>query len=157
MSCGGQDGPDWAGINRTVRVAASPLIDRADVEAGTAPNAVERIPTVCIGQYGGPAVIEQDQMESCGPSPGVTPVHIEVYGFMRSPVEDLGQQLQKDLEIPPAGTSFSIPMIVIKVSRRETHPTIAFGFHDPSVPVSAIPKFAPLMATLAERNLRRRC
>ncbi len=28
--------------------------------------------------------------KSCGPSPGVTPVHMEVYGFIRSPVEDRG-------------------------------------------------------------------
>ena len=26
-----------------------------------------------------------------GPSPGVTPVHREVYGFMRSPVEERGR------------------------------------------------------------------
>src|SRR5918996_2527201 len=52
---------------------------------------------------------------SCGPSPGVTPVQSDVYGFMRSPVEDRGRSWKKTSRSSTAGTSFSMPMTVISV------------------------------------------
>ena len=70
---------DRAGVDRAVGVAAGPLVDRAHVQAGRAADAVQRLRgrprrparrcARCRAAPGGTA---------CGPSPGVTPVHIEV-------------------------------------------------------------------------------
>ncbi len=55
------------------------------------------------------------------------------------------------------GTTFSIPMTVMSVSGSVRHMRpLPSDSTTVSVPVSATPKFAPLIATFAERNLRRR-
>ena len=95
---------------------------------------------------------------SCGPSPGVTPVHIEVYGFIRSPVEDRGSSCRNTSRSCQRGTSFSIPMTVIKVSGRVRHiRPLPSDSTTAKVPLSATAKLAPLIATFADRNFRRRC
>ena len=58
---------------------------------------------------------------SCGPSPGVTPVHIEVYGFIRSPVDDRGSSCMNTSRSRQDGTTFPIPMTVISVSGSVRH------------------------------------
>ena len=94
----------------------------------------------------------------CGPSPGVTPVHVDVYGFIRSPVEDRGSSWRNTSRSRQVGTSFSMPMTVIRVSGRVRHMRpLPSDSTTVRVPVSATPKFAPLTATLADRNVRRRC
>ena len=94
----------------------------------------------------------------CGPSPGVTPVHIDVYGFIRSPVDDRGSSCRNTSRSRTRGTTFSIPITVIRVSGRVRHiRPLPSDSTTASVPVSATAKLAPLIATLAERNFRRRC
>ena len=94
----------------------------------------------------------------CGPSPGVTPVHIEVYGFIRSPVDDRGSSCMNTSRSRQAGTTFSMPITVISVSGRVRHiRPLPSDSTTHSVPVSATAKFAPLMPTRADRNVRRRC
>ena len=43
-----------------------------------------------VREHGSPSVVEQNQVEFLRAVAGVTPVHIEVYGFIRSPVDDRG-------------------------------------------------------------------
>ena len=95
---------------------------------------------------------------SCGPSPGVTPVHSEVYGFIRSPVEERGSSCRNTSRSRQVGTSFSMPMTVISVCGRVRHiRPLPSDSTTASVPVSATAKFAPLIATRARRNRSRRC
>ena len=124
---------DRARVDRAVGVPAGALVDRADVQAGAAPDAVQRrrgrprrpAPPCgrCRAARGG---------TSCGPSPGVTPVHIEVYGFIRSPVDERGSSCRNTSRSRQVGTSFSMPMTVISVSRQgQAHPAVALGLdHD---------------------------
>ena len=53
--------PIGPGIDRAVGLAAGPLVDRADVEAGRAADAAQRLPPDRVGQHVGPAVVEQDR------------------------------------------------------------------------------------------------
>ena len=93
----------------------------------------------------------------CGPSPSVTPDHREVYGFMRSPVEERGSSCRNTPRSSKFGSSFSMPMTVIRVSGRVRHirPLPSDSTME-TVPVSAQPKLAPEMATLASMNCWRR-
>ena len=95
---------------------------------------------------------------SCGPSPGVTPDHIEVYGFIRSPVLERGSSCRKTSRSCQVGTSFSMPTTLMSTSGRVRHirplPSLSTTTR---VPVSATAKLAPEMATLARRNFSRRC
>ena len=95
---------------------------------------------------------------SCGPSPGVTPVHIVVYGFIRSPVELRGSSCMNTPRSSQRGRIFSMPITVISVSGSVRHiRPLPSDSTTHSVPVSAIAKLAPLIPTLADRNRRRRC
>ena len=81
-----QDRADRAGVDRVVGVAAGPLVDRADVQAGAAADAV----AASGGRSGSARTLvrplsSRTRWNSCGPSPGATPVQNEVYGFIRSP------------------------------------------------------------------------
>ena len=149
---------DRARIDRPVRVPAGPLVDRADVEAGRAADAVQRLPARprrraprcarCPAAPGG---------SSCGPSPGVTPCHIEVYGFIRSPVDARGSSCRNTSRSDQRGTIFSMPITVISVSGRVRHiRPLPSDSTTASVPVSAIAKFAPDTATRVGRNVSRR-
>src|SRR5919107_4297838 len=95
--------------------------------------------------------------KSCGPSPGVTPVHIDVYGFIRSPVDARGSNCRNTSRSCQVGTSFSTPITVIRVSGRVRHiRPLPSDSTTASVPVSATAKFAPEIATLVLRNVSRR-
>ena len=95
----GEDGADGAGIDRTVGVAAGALVDRADVEACRAANAGQSLAADRVGEGGGAAVIEQDEVEfprpvalvDAGPHGGI--------GVHSLPGRRARQQLQEDLEI----------------------------------------------------------
>ena len=92
-----------------------------------------------------------------GRRPGVTPVHSEVYGFMRSPVEERGRSWRKTSRSSGAGTSFSIPTTVMSVSGRVVQKRpLPSDSTTQTVPVSATAKLAPLIATRARRNRSRR-
>src|SRR3712207_3974913 len=58
-----EDRADGPRVDRPVRVAAGPLVHRADVEAGAAADAVEGVPAGSVREHRGAAVVEQDQVE----------------------------------------------------------------------------------------------
>ena len=90
--------------------------------------------------------------------PSVAPVHIEVYGFIRSPVDERGSSCRNTSRSRQVGTSFSMPMTVISVRGRVRHiRPLPSDSTTASVPVAATAKFAPDTATDADRNFRRRC
>src|SRR5262249_12934831 len=64
---GREDGPDRSRVDRVIRVAAGPLVDRADVQAGAAADAVEGLAPGRVGEDAGPAVVQQDEVELLGP------------------------------------------------------------------------------------------
>ena len=96
---------------------------------------------------------------SCGPSPSRTPVHSDVYGFIRSAVEERGQQLQEHLEVAPLRQHLLDP------HQRHQHASAASGTcarcprtrRRRSCRSRRSPKFAPETATGTERNFARRC
>ena len=95
---------------------------------------------------------------SCGPSPSRTPVHSDVYGFIRSAVEERGSSCRKTSRSRHAGSTFSIPITVISVSGSVMHMRpLPSDSTTQIVPVSATPKFAPTTATGTVRNFSRRC
>ena len=94
---------------------------------------------------------------SRGPSPGVTPVQLEVYGFIRSAVEDRGSRARNTSRSRQAGSSFSMPTTEISVrgSVRHIRP-LPSDSSTTREPVSAIAKLAPETPTVADRKARRR-
>ena len=94
---------------------------------------------------------------SCGPSPGVTPVQSDVYGFIRSPVDERGSSCRNTSRSANVGTSFSIPSTVTSTGGSVVHMRpLPSDSTMQIVPVSATPKFAPLTPTFAFRNRSRR-
>ena len=95
---------------------------------------------------------------SCGPSFSRTPVHSDVYGFMRSAVDERGSSCRKTSRSCHAGSTFSIPIKVTSTfgSVRHMRP-LPSDSTTPTVPVSAIAKFAPETAIGTDRNFERRC
>ncbi len=93
-----------------------------------------------------------------GPSPSVVPVHVEVYGFIRSAVDERGSVWRNTSRSRQVGTIFSMPTTEISVSGRVRHiRPLPSDSTTTSVPVSATTKLAPEMPTLARRNFSRRC
>ncbi len=62
----GDDGPDGPGVDRAVGVPAHLLVDRADIEAGPAANAVKGLAGHGLAQHPGPAVVENHDVEFFG-------------------------------------------------------------------------------------------
>ncbi len=92
-----------------------------------------------------------------GPSPSVVPVHMVVYGFIRSAVEERGSVWRKISRSRKVGTTFSIPTTEMRVSGRVRHiRPLPSDSRTTMVPVSATMKLAPDTATLARRNFSRR-
>ena len=60
---GSDDGPDGAGVYPTIGMPTNLLVDRTDVEASPAAQAVQGLPQHLIGQQARPAVVHQHQME----------------------------------------------------------------------------------------------
>ena len=58
---------------------------------------------------------------SCGPSPAVTPVHSDVYGFIRSAVEERGRSWRYTSKSSQVGITFSIPITVMSISGNVVH------------------------------------
>src|SRR6476469_4695003 len=94
---------------------------------------------------------------SCGPSPACTPVHNDVYGFIRSPVAERGSSCTNTSRSRHSGSTFSIPITVIRTcgSVRHIRP-LPSDSTTPMVPVSATAKFAPEVATGTDRNFSRK-
>ena len=76
---------------------------------------------------------------------------------MRSPVEDRGSSCRKTSRSCQRGTSFSIPMIVIKVSGKVRHPAVALGFDNSQRSGLGDPEVGAADGHLGGKNLRRRC
>ena len=94
---------------------------------------------------------------SRGPSCSRTPVQIDVYGFIRSAVEERGSSCSMTSRSRHSGSTFSMPISVISTSGSVVHMRpLPSDSTTPTEPVSAIPKFAPLIATGTERNFSRR-
>ena len=92
--------------------------------------------------------------KACGPSPGVTPLHVEVYGFIRSPVEERGSSCRNTSRSVQVGTSFSTPITVISVSGSVRHiRPLPSDSTTEIVPVSATAKLAPEIADLRGEEL----
>ena len=92
-----------------------------------------------------------------GPSPRGTPVQSDVYGFMRSPVDERGRSWRKTSRSCHVSITFSIPITVISVSGRVVHMRpLPSDSTTQIVPVSATAKLAPEIATRARRNAARR-
>src|SRR5215216_38293 len=95
---------------------------------------------------------------SRGPSCSRTPVQIDVYGFIRSAVEERGRSCSITSRSRHSGSTFSIPISVISTCGSVVHMRpLPSDSTTPIEPVSATPKFAPLTATGTERNCSRRC
>ena len=153
-----EDRADRAGVGRAVGVAAGPLVDRADVEAGRAPDAAQRLPADRVGQRVGAAVVEQDEVER---------LRARRRASRRSTSRCRGSSARRSTSAAAAagrprgrchvGTSFSMPMTVIRTSGRVRHiRPLPSDSTTMTVPVSATAKLAPEMATLARRNFSRR-
>ena len=159
VSCGVSTAPIGSGVDRAVGVAAGAFVDRADVQARRAADAVQCGPSDLVGQRIGAAVVEQDQVEVLravtrgdpGPQRGVRVHPLAGRGA--------GQQLQEHLEVAEGGQQLLDAHDGDQGFRqRQAHPAVALGLSTTHrVPVSAMPKFAPEIATLAVRNFRRRC
>ena len=92
-----------------------------------------------------------------GPSPGCTPVQIEVYGFIRSPVDERGSSCSITSRSRNDGTTFSIPITVTSTSGRVVHiRPLPSDSTTTTLPVSAHAKFAPETATRVRRKASRR-
>ena len=93
-----------------------------------------------------------------GPSPGLVPVQVEVYGFIRSAVDERGSRARNTSRSRQDGRIFSTPTTEMSVRGSVTHiRPLPSDSTTHSVPVSAIAKLAPLIPTFADRNWRRRC
>ena len=94
---------------------------------------------------------------SSGPSPSRTPRHSDVYGFIRSAVEERGSSCSITSRSRHSGSTFSMPMSVTSTFGSVVHMRpLPSDSTTPIVPVSAMPKFAPLTATGTVRNFSRR-
>ena len=92
-----------------------------------------------------------------GPSPGRTPVQSEVYGFIRSPVDERGRSWSRTARSRHSSTTFSIPITVTRVCGSVVHMRpFPSDSTTHTVPVSATAAFAPEIATVARRNASRR-
>ncbi len=138
-------------------MAARLPIDRTGILACAATDALQRLPADRIAQNAGAAVIQQDDMMLCGPSPGTTPDQIELYGFMRSPVAERGSVCSNTSRSAKRGITFSIPAMAISVSGNVRHMRpLPSDSTMVTPPVSATRKFAPQMAIFTRRNFSRR-
>ena len=68
---------------------------------------------------------------ACGPSPGVTPVHIDVYGFIRSAVEERGRSWRNTSRSCQRGDELLDPHHRDqRLGQRQAHPAVALGLDD---------------------------
>ena len=87
----------------------------------------------------------------------MTPVQSDVYGFIRSPVDERGSSWRNTSRSAKRGTSFSIPSTVTSTGGSVVHMRpLPSDSTTQTVPVSATPKFAPLTPTCARRKRSRR-
>src|SRR4051794_36529862 len=94
---------------------------------------------------------------SCGPSPARVPVQTELYGFIRSAVEERGRSCRNASMSCQRGSTFSMPITEISTRGRVTHMRpLPSDSKITTDPVSAMAKLAPLIAKGTVRNFSRR-
>src|SRR5215212_2140969 len=94
---------------------------------------------------------------SCGPSPARVPVQTELYGFIRSAVEERGRSCRNASISCQRGSTFSMPITEISTRGRVTHMRpLPSDSKITTEPVSAMAKLAPLIAKGTVRNFSRR-
>ena len=112
-------------------MAADPLVDRTHVQAGRAADAAQRRPAHRVGRHPARPLSSSTTCSRRGPSPGVTPVKIEVYGFIRSPVDERGSRRRKISEVGEAGQQLLHPDHGDQgVRQGQAHPAVALGLDD---------------------------
>ena len=126
-----EDRADRAGIDGAVRLAAGPLVDRADVQARGAPDAAQRLAPERVGQDVGPAVVEQDQVEGLRPVAGRDAgpdrgVRVHPLRGRRA-----REQLEEDLEVAPRRDELLDAHDRDEdLGERQAHPAVALRLDD---------------------------
>ena len=126
-----QDRADRAGVDRLVGVPAHARVDGADVQAGRAADAAERLAADLVGEHVGPAVVEQHEVElaravalaHAGPERGVR-VHPLAGRRAR-------QQLEEDLHVAPGRHELlDAHHRDEQLGQRGAHAPVALGLED---------------------------
>ena len=127
-----EDRADRARVDRAVGVAAGALVDRADVQAGRAADAVQRLRARPRRRATSVRPLSsRTRWNSCGPSPGVTPVQIEVYGFIRSPVDERGSSCRNTSRSRQRGHELlDAHDRDQRLGQGQAHPAVALGLDD---------------------------
>ena len=117
-----QDRADRARIDRLVRVPADARVHRAHVQARRAADAVQRLAADLVGEHVGAPAVEQHEVELLAARRlSRTPVQIDVYGFIRSAVEERGSSCSITSRSRHSGSTFSIPISVIRTRGSVVH------------------------------------
>ena len=113
-------------------MAAGARVDGADVQAGAAADAVQRLAADLVGAARACGRCRAARRAApAGRRPRVTPVQSDVYGFIRSPVEERGSSWRNTSRSANVGTSFSIPTTVTSTARqRRAHAAVALRLDD---------------------------
>src|SRR6266576_537860 len=130
-----EDRADRAGVNRAIGVAARPRIHRADVQARTTANAVERLPAHLVGEHARPSVVQQDHVELLR---SVTDRHTGPERRVRvHPLARRGprQNLEEDLKVGERRDKLLDPKHRHEHRRQcRAHPPVAFRLDDDDRP-----------------------
>ena len=157
-----QDRPDRPGIDGPVRVPAHPRVHRAHVQARRAADAAQRLAADLVGERLHAAVVQQHEVELARAVArgrvtrrAPQPLHTDVYGFIRSAVDERGSSCRNTSMSRQLGTTFSIPITVTSTSGSVVHiRPLPSDSNTQTLPVSATAKFAPLTPIRADEELR---
>ena len=101
-----ENGTNGAGIDRAIGVPTSASIDRADIEAGAATNAVQRLTSYIVSKNIGAPVIQQDQVEGLRTISLRYPCPQAGVGVHSFAGRTARQELQEDGEVLKRGQNF---------------------------------------------------
>ena len=104
-------------------------VDRADVQAGGAADAAQRLAADLVGQHAACARRRAGSGGTrAGRRPRARPVHSDVYGFIRSAVEERGRSWSITSRSRHSASTFSMPMTVMSTrGQRRAHAPVALG------------------------------
>ena len=126
-----EDRADRARVDRLVGVAAGARVDRADVQAGRAADAVQRLAADLVREHVGPARVEQDEVELAR---AVVLAHARPDRRVRvHPLRGRGarQQLEHHLEVAPGRQHLLDPHQRDQdLRQRRAHAAVALGLDD---------------------------
>ena len=127
-----EDRADRTAVDRPVGVAAGLAVDRAAFRHAAQRMQCSVSRASRVGQDFVRPLSSRTTWNSSGPSPGVTPVQIELYGFIRSP----GRRARAAAAGTPrdpgsVGTTFSMPAMRDQHLRQgQAHPAVALRLDD---------------------------